>query len=527
MKFSINHLFLHALCLVGSTVSVAASGKSRKDVQILMYETDSTMEQDPKSPLHFMKKRSKVANLKTTVYGGDLPFRGFGDKYQTLRPLLEIANPSTLIILTDSRDTVLNVPDDDDIARGVVDYFVESFNILTEKTPNAVVISAEAQCCVSAMTHAHPSEYFDTVTGKRNKRACSSGLPGCRWSENDNVHSWVGFMNQRAFNTTGQEYNGDAYLNAGVMAGYPKDLINLLDAMDIGPTEDDQAVLTGLMYAYPDMIVLDYDQEMFGNNQWTRGPIDGCVFEGNGFESPLIHLETKTQPLIIHAPGKFYGCLDIIIEALGGESQQRYHPDTRKLLTSKQLSGRTSLAAQLGLGGAGGGPTTEDRDAIAEEEGVVVGNTLENYAQYGNYGYGIASNYAQENYGYGVASNYAPENYGYGVASKYAPENYGYGVASKYAPENYGYGVASNYAPENYGYGVASNYAPANYGYGVASENYGYGVADESNYAPGNYGYGVASNYAQENYGSYSSYGQYGSNYGRARRLRRTSLRGA
>jgi len=488
MKLSMNHLFLHALCLLGSTVSLAASEISRKDVQILMYETDSTMEQDPKSPLYFMKKRSEVANLKTTVYGGDLPFRGFGDKYQTLRPLLEIANPNTLIILTDARDTVLNVPDDEDIARGVVDYFVDSFNILTEKTPNAVVISAEAQCCVSAMTHAHPSEYFDTVTGKRNKRACSSGLPGCRWSENDNINSWVGFMNQRAFNTTGQEYNGDAYLNAGVMAGYPKDLINLLDTMDIEPTEDDQAVLTGLMYAYPDMIVLDYDQEMFGNNQWTRGPIDGCVFEGDGSESSLIHIETKTQPLIIHAPGKFYGCLDIIIESLGGESQQRYHSDARKLLT-----GRLSLAAQLGLGGAGKGPTTEDMGPVVEKEAP------DNYAQYGNYGYGIASNYAPDNYGQDGddTSNYAPKNYGqYGVASNYAPENYGqYGEAS-----NYGNGVATNYGPGNYGqYGAASN----------------------------NYGYGVASNYAQDNYGSYNSYGQYGGNYGRARRRRRTSLRGA
>jgi hypothetical protein len=452
MKLSMNHMFLQALCLLGSTVSLTAAGetKSRSDVQILMYETDSTQEQNPRSPLHFMKKRSEVANLKTTVYGGGLPFRGFGDKYQTLRPLLEIANPNTLIIVADARDTVLNVPDNEEIATDVVDYFVESFHILTKNNPNAVVVSAEAQCCVSAMTHAHPGDYFDADTGKRNKRACSSGEADCRWTENENVHSWVGFMNQRAFNTTGEEYVGDVYLNAGLMAGYPRDLLNLLDVMDIGPTEDDQAVLTGLMYTYPDMLVLDYDQEMFGNNQWTRGPVDGCVFEGDGYTSPLVHLETKTQPLLLHTPGKFYSCLDIIMEALGGESQQRYHPDTRKLLT-----GRLSLAAQLGLGGAGGGPGKEDKGVITEKEkkteedeeeeveveGEVV-STENNYGQYGQYGqYGDVTNYGG---GYGVAKNYSPENYGYGQ----------YGVVSNYSPENYGYGqygVVSNYSPENYG----------------------------------------------------------------------------
>jgi hypothetical protein len=43
-----------------------------------MYETDSTLERDPSQPLYFFKERTKVANLKTTIFGGDLAYHGFG-----------------------------------------------------------------------------------------------------------------------------------------------------------------------------------------------------------------------------------------------------------------------------------------------------------------------------------------------------------------------------------------------------------------------------------------------------------------
>jgi len=471
MKLSTN-LLIQALCLVGTVSYTAlAAGEFRDDVHVLMYETDATIEGKANSPLHFFKERSQVANLKTTVYGNNLNYRGFGDKYQNLRPLLEIINQDTLIILADARDVALNVPEDKDMAIAAVDHFVENFKRATQNAPNAVVLSAEAQCCVSALSHAHPGEYFDSATGKRNKRACSSGVDNCLWSENNNIFSWVDFMHQRAFNATGQEANGDVYLNAGLMAGYPKDLIKLLDVMDIDPTEDDQAVLTGLMYTYPEMLVLDYGQEMFGNNQWTRGLVDGCVFEGDGSQSPLIHIETQTQPLMIHAPGKFYSCLDVIIEALGGESQQRYHLSTRKLLTA--LTGRTSLAAQLGLGGAGGAATAEDKIGIEEEEvdveveeeeeeeeevDIIEEEEVEveveeeeeevdipdnygtnrNYGQYGATNYGISDRIANSNYGnYG---QYGNSNYGNG---QYGNSNYGYG---QYGNTNYGYGQYGQYS---------------------------------------------------------------------------------
>ena len=506
MKFSAT-ILVQVLSLIGTvSKSVLAAGKFRDDVHVLMYETDATLEAQSNTPLHFFTERSQLANLKTTVYGNNLDFRGFGDKYQNLRPLLEIVNKDTLIILADARDVALNVPEDEDMAIAAVDHFVENFKVMTKNTPNAVVLSAESQCCVSAMSHAHPGEYFDPVTGKRNKRACYSGAGNCGWSENENISSWVNFMQQRAFNETGLKNVadiGDMYLNAGLMAGYPKDLINLLNVMDIDPYEDDQAVLTGLMYTYPEMIILDYGQEMFGNNQWTRGVADGCVFEGHGSESPLFHLETQTQPLMIHTPGKFYACLDIIIEALGGKSQQRYHPSTRKLLT-----GRLSLAAQLGLGGAASAtdivesldapvqeepeeaetvaPTEksvaveadieEEIEIDGEETSEVEEDVPENYGAYGNYGQYGATNYG--NYGQYGATNYG--NYG-----QYGATNYG----------NHGQYGAVNYG--NYGQYGATNYGQ----YGIANDGTNYGQYGNVNY--GNYG-----QYGNANYGTQSRRGR-------------------
>lgn len=330
MSTMLDALFIFFVLVATVAAAARTASQFRKDVHVLMYETDSSLERDPKSPLYFFKQRSAIASLKTTVFGGDLEYHGFGDKYQTLRPLLELLDKSKLVILADARDVALNIPDDPEGAIQAVDRFMDGYRKLTRNAPNAVVMSAESQCCVSAMCHAHPGDYFDPVTAKRTKRACASGTEGCWWDENANVYSWVEFMYERAYNDTGVDYIGDVYLNAGLMAGYPADLMKLLDTIDIGPSEDDQAVMSGLMYSFPQMIVLDYNQEMFGNNQWPRGLIDGCVFEKKDSKTTLVHTETGSEPLIIHTPGKFYGCLDVLIEELGGTSLQRYlstHPD--------------------------------------------------------------------------------------------------------------------------------------------------------------------------------------------------------
>jgi len=528
---------------------LAAAAKlvsARDDIHVLMYETDTSLQDDPTSPLAFFMQQSSIADMRTTVYGGGLEYHGFGDKYQTLKALLEVIDPNKLVVIADARDVALNIPKDEEGANAAIDRFLDTYDKLTANDPHAVVMSSESQCCVSAMTHAHPSEYFDPITKKRTKRACSSGKAGCYWSQNDNIYAWVDFHRERAFNKTGIERVGedvgDVYLNAGLMAGYPEDLINLVNVLDIAPEEDDQAVLSGLMNQFPDMIVLDYNQEMFGNNQWPQGLENGCVFEKNN--EILAHRDTKTEPLIIHTPGKFYGCLDVLIEELGGVSQQRYLKESpagnpRKLrregkqlkieeeeaqLLTEQQPQRELSDCSCECGSSRRmlmfgrfferwfGTPRDDQDEIGPrtrledpkfssrlsvEEGIEVEVPIifeeaeeteiseiseepeeTNYGTYGQYGVVETANYGQ--YDVVGRSNYG--NYGqYGFAKTVNYGNYGqYGDVSVRTAS-----VDEEDADANYG----------NYGqYGIAGAGYGqYGVVGRSS-----------------NYGAYGNYGQYG-----------------
>lgn len=423
--------------------TLVASSELRDDVMVLMYETDESLQHNPKSPLHFFQERAEIANLQAAVFGGNLAYHGFGDKYQTLKPLLEVADKNKLVILADARDVVLNVPDNEAFASLAVDNFVDTYKKLTLDAPNAVVMSAEAQCCVSAMAHAHPSEYFDPITKERKSRACASGQPGCLWHQSQNIKDWQVFMEDLALKTTGEDLS-DVYLNAGLMVGYPDDLINLLNVLNIDPSEDDQAVLSGLMYHFPDMIKLDYKQEMFGNNQWPLGLVDGCVFEPHGNHLPLIHTETGTEPLILHTPGKFYDCLDVLIEDLGGVSQQRYLFGLEQM---DEVASNNGFAVSSDRGEfSHSRDLTEHRRKLAffsrvfqmvarlkervqEQESAFGGRTMGVETKVSNYG--VESNYGV-NYGVATEDDSAPDNYGnYGVSNygNYGVSNYGnYGI---------------------------------------------------------------------------------------------------
>ena len=116
----------------------------------------------------------------------------------------------------------------------------------------------------------------------------------------------------------------DIYLNAGLLAGKAKDLLRVIQALDIHEEEDDQAVLTAYMYRNPNSIVLDYRQSMFGNNRWTLGVEDGCMFSNiSSKDRRLVHKETGTSPLFIHSPGGFMKCHWSLLDKLHDHSARR------------------------------------------------------------------------------------------------------------------------------------------------------------------------------------------------------------
>ncbi|KAI2501962.1 glycosyl transferase [Fragilaria crotonensis] len=290
-----------------------------------MFETDGTVEHKEHSSLgYFLKTSEKAAQkapIQTTTFGYGKSFTGWGDKYMYVIEMLNNMDEDTLVVVSDARDVMLNVPDNDSAAN-IVNHFISTYMRMTKYLPDAVVMSAESQCCVSAMSQASPLDYFDPATGQRNVRACASGEKTCPYEDGFNVNAWKTFMSELAYQRTGR-YHQSVFLNAGLFAGTAHNIKRLLVRVDIGQTEDDQAVMSGLLYHDPESLVLDYENELFGVAEWPRGLEHGCVFFKDR-EDVLIHSVTKASPLIIHTPGKFYGCLDLLIEKVGGLSQRRY-----------------------------------------------------------------------------------------------------------------------------------------------------------------------------------------------------------
>ncbi|KAI2500296.1 glycosyl transferase [Fragilaria crotonensis] len=294
-------------------------------VHIIIIETDEAVVHQENSTLEYFlmtsEKASKQAPIETTTFGAGVHFTGWGDKYVHIRDMLQTMSDDALIVVSDSRDVLLNIPDNVEAAN-VVSHFVSTFKTMTENVGDAVVMSAESQCCVSAMSHASPLDYFDPISGERIGRACNSGESSCPYEGGFDINAWKTFMSELAYKKTGR-YHESSFLNAGIFAGTARNIIRLLDRVKIGPTEDDQAVMSGFLYHDPEALVLDYENELFGVAERPKGLEQGCIFFKD-IDNVLIHSVTKTSPLIIHTPGKFYSCLDLLIDEVGGLSQRRY-----------------------------------------------------------------------------------------------------------------------------------------------------------------------------------------------------------
>jgi hypothetical protein len=375
-------LFFGALVVLGnlsktSLFSSQSSNAHHEKLKIVIYETG-----EHSTSLQMFLNATENQGLETIVVGEGSAFLGFGSKYGQLKDTLEELekDSDSLVAVIDGRDVLLNVGyhvDHHDFQLRVQD-FINTFKDLTQDKPDAVMISAEQQCCVAALCHADsPSFFFDPVTGDRTQRACNSGEEGCRWANNDNVKYWQSMMETEAYTRT-ESHSVSPYLNAGMMVGTPQNLINLIRRVDLGEEEDDQAVLSALYLQFPELIVLDYEQKLLGNNAWPKGLEHGCIYdfdpttEGDFF---LTNIQTGTSPLFLHTPGKFYECLDTLIERLGGVSDKRH-----------EMIGVETSRRHLQYG---------------------------NY-QYGNYQYGYGANFNYNYNQYGDPNNYAegPFNYG-------------------------------------------------------------------------------------------------------------------
>jgi hypothetical protein len=308
-----------------SFASVEDSGYS--DIVVLVYETtDSTKQHNYfASPVRSLVNQLGVKGIEVSVFGSSNEFEGYGSKFVSVLPVLKsMINQDTLVVITDSRDVLVNNPYDvDSYVYLLASEFRWAFYELTMHKTGAIVVSAEAQCCVSALTHVQPGGYYNP-DGTRKQTACWSGKSDCQWVSDDNAAAWENAMydamtkhqsllTSAASSASKNTTYVDRYLNAGLVAGKARDLIRILESAQIGPNEDDQAVLTDYMIQHPEDIVLDYGQTMFGNNRvgvQSSNEEERCIFSVVQSHGRLVHSKTSTTPLFVHSPGGYYSCHD-------------------------------------------------------------------------------------------------------------------------------------------------------------------------------------------------------------------------
>jgi hypothetical protein len=360
-------LFVLSIFVLFQTVCSSSDDNGYTNILVLVYETaDSTKQNNYfASPVRsLINQLGQIENgIEVSVFGNTDSFEGYGSKFVSVLPVLKsMTDQETLVVITDSRDVLVNnrFNDHNNVDR-IVNAFRWAFYELTMHKPSAIVVSAEAQCCVSALTHVQPGGYYNP-DGSRKETACWSGKSDCLWVSDDNALAWEKAMNdtlmkQSAFMNITFD---DRFLNAGLVAGKGKDLIRILEAAQIGSNEDDQAVLTDYMIQHPDDIVLDYGQSMFGNNRVGVQTVieeDRCVFSQSHDDGRLVHTKTGSSPLFVHSPGGYYSCHDRLatmlnIPAISSEDRQSLQQN-RDLQsnykgTSQPISTPVSLGSLLG-----------------------------------------------------------------------------------------------------------------------------------------------------------------------------------
>lgn len=289
-----------ALCVNGYAKYIGL-GKNYTELQLLVFDDSEVLEKTHQ--FHQGK------GINVTLFGRSHPERSTRNnmlKYGAAVLRLEEIDPDTLVVLSGSREVRLQYPAENDYLRYEAIYdFRQTFEKLTKDFPGAVVAATESSCCASSLTHAKPGDFFGK-DGRRTQRSCLSAQPGCEWAGEEKSWPWQTFMQQLAFERS-LTVSENQYLDATLLAGKAKDLLNLILKASIGETEDDDAVLTDFLYRNQKMIVLDYEQQLFGKNRegLHKKTNFGCPFG----PSPSITAQRpkKFAPLFMHTP-RYLGC---------------------------------------------------------------------------------------------------------------------------------------------------------------------------------------------------------------------------
>jgi hypothetical protein len=204
-------------------------------VHLLVFETDSARLAG--TPIiNQIVANSFKSWLSYEVLGIDTNFKGFSTKWMVLKHYLQdnSFNEETFLLIVDARDSLLNLlPHRQIDGASTIDRLSMMVDSVTNGNHNAVIMSAEGQCCVAALTFVKPGDYFNP-DGTRNVRACSSGSEGCIWNGDSEKVEWEDAMIHRCRETNLEKLATlDSFLNAGLVGGFPNSIDSLLTLADV------------------------------------------------------------------------------------------------------------------------------------------------------------------------------------------------------------------------------------------------------------------------------------------------------
>lgn len=294
--------------------TVSASIPETKTPVVVIYETEQSQMHPSANNFIFQQIHEPLTREvldDVRVAGTGENWKGWGSKAKHVAQELQGVEPDRLVIVSDSRDVLLNNFDSDSLKK-----FVEDFKSLTANKEHAIVVGAESQCCVSALTHAKPGDFLnDDLSRTGKKETCNSGKGDCLHKGNVFEQPWKDAMHKIA-NDEGAKTSKNVYLNTGIIIGKAKDILSAYAILNMKEAEDDQALFTELLLKRPELIALDYEQKLIGNNAWSEG-MDGCVFDWDAEMQKFKHPDFETFPAFLHFQGKFYECYGKLARKLG------------------------------------------------------------------------------------------------------------------------------------------------------------------------------------------------------------------
>jgi hypothetical protein len=180
------------------------------------------------------------------------------NNWKEIAVLLQQTHPEDIIVVGDSRrDASTNF-----LYRPLA-AFKKHFAEMTKDFSDAIVAAATIDCCVNALSHLDLGGLFNENATSRTSRTCNSSVDSCPWDEDGKGQEWQSFMKDLAANQRGS-LSQTVYLDAGFLVGTASNLFRIIELADIQSSEDATAVLTDLMFRRPELVLLDYEQRLFG-----------------------------------------------------------------------------------------------------------------------------------------------------------------------------------------------------------------------------------------------------------------------